>query len=119
MNMFIEKNILLDEIIKLNNFILTYQNTNDINDFIETLAALRENVHQNTDLLLLNDLLTLTNNIYRETEASQSMIYDKRHLNIINEILYGLHNTKLKIKTLLEKLENVDSLIDVINEMNL
>ncbi len=119
MDMFIEKNILLDEIIKLNNFILTYQNTKEIRDFVETLDYLRNNTNQNTDIGLLNDVLTLIHHIYIDVEASQSMVYDKRDLNIINEILYGLFNSKLKIKKFLEQLEHIDSLIEVINEMNI
>lgn len=119
MDMFIEKNIVLDEIIKLNEFIFTYQSTKDVNCFIETLACLRDNTNQNTDMELLNYLLKLINDIYVDVESSQSMIYDKRNLNIINEILYGLHNSKLKIQKLLDKLRDVDSLVGVINEMNI
>ncbi len=119
MNMFIEKNILLDEIVKLNEFILTYQSTNDINIFIETIDCLRNNTNQNIDTELLNYLIKLINNIYTDTDASQSMIYDKRDKNIINEILYGLYNSKLKITDFLNKLGDVDSLVGIINEMNL
>ena len=119
MDMFIEKNILLDEIVKLNEFILTYQSTNDVNNFIELLEYLRNNTNQNTDIELLNNLLLLINNIFTEAEASQSMIYHKRDKNIINEILYGLYNSKLKIQVFLNKLGDIDSLVGVINEMNL
>lgn len=119
MNMFIEKNILLDEIVKLNEFILTYQSTNDVNNFIEILDYLRNNTNQNIDIELFNNLILIINNIYRDTEASKSMMYDKHDLNIINEILYGLYNSKIKIQLLLDKLKDVDSLLGVINEMNL
>ncbi len=119
MDIFIEKNILLDEIVILNNFILTYQSTNDINIFIETIDCLRHNTNQNKDVELLNYLLKLINNIYVDVQASQSMIYDKRNLNIGNEILYGLYNSKLLIEKLLNKINNVDSLVGIINEMNI
>jgi hypothetical protein len=119
MDMFIEKNILLDEIVKLNDFMLTYQNTPDVNNFIEILEYLRNNTNQNTDIDLLNNLQKLINNIYIDVDASQAMIYDKRDKNIINEILYGLYNSKLKIQILLTKLGDINSLVDVINEMNI
>ncbi len=117
--MFIEKNILLDEIVKLNEFILTYQSTKDVTKFIEILDYLRSNTNQNTDIELFNNLISIIDNIYTDTEASYSMIYHKRDKNILNEILYGLYNSKLKIANLLDKLRDVTSLVDVIHEMNL
>ncbi len=119
MDMFIEKNILLDEIVKLNEFILTYQSTRDVNSFIEIIDYLRNNTNQNQDIELLKNLLSLINIIYTDAEASQSMIYDKRDINIVNEILYGLYNSKIKIQSFLNKLGDVDSLVGIINEMNL
>ena len=119
MDIFIEKNILLDEIVKLNNFILTYQSTKDVNSFIELIDYLRNNTNQNTDIELLKNLIALIENIYIDAEASHLMIYNKRDLNIINEILYGLYNSKIKIEILLNKIGDIDSLVGVINEMNI
>ncbi len=119
MDMFIEKNILLDEIIKLNDFILNYHSTKYVINLIEILDVLRNNTNQNTDVELLKNILSIIDSIYIDVEASQSMLYDKRDINIVNEILYGLYNSKLKIINFLTKLGNIDSLVDIINEMNL
>jgi hypothetical protein len=120
MNMYIEKNILLDNIIKLNDFLLTYQNSLNVNEFVEILDNLRHNfVNQNEESKILYDLVLLINNIYSDTQLVKEMIYNKYDLNLADEILYGLYNSKLLILKHMKKLESADSLDELVNELAL
>ena len=120
MNMYIEKNILLDNIVKLNDFLLTYQTSLNVNQFMEILDNLRNNyVNQNEESKILYKLVLLINNIYSDTKLIKDMIYNKYDLNLADEILYGLYNSKLLILNHMKKLNSASSLEELVNELSL
>ena len=114
MDIFIEKNILLDMIIQQNEYVLSTFNSNSITKIIETIMELRENLNQNNDLILLNRLIDEINygiieNIDNIQEINQE----------INQEIQNLQNSIFDINQFIDKLNSADSLNELMREIKI
>jgi hypothetical protein len=116
MNYFIEKNILIDNIIEYNIHLLSYPSVNLIEQFVELLEAMRENINLNYDEQILNQIIQIIDYNLENTEDLNEQFYDT---NIIDEIIYGLNISKEKINEYLIKIASVDTLTDILEDINI
>ncbi len=116
MNYFIEKNILIDNIIEYNIHLLSYPSVNLIEQFVELLEAMRENINLNYDEQILNQIIQIIDYNLENTEDLNEQFYDT---NIIDEIIYGLNISKEKINEYLIKIASVDTLADILEDVNI
>ncbi len=125
METYINKNILLDDIIQSNSFLLLFYSsvTENVLSYrlLDTVEKLRKNISISDDIILFNNLLINIDDIIVEKEAYKSCLMDYYELEIenINRILYLLENTKYKIRIFLEKLNTVDTITDVMSNMEI
>jgi hypothetical protein len=121
MNTFIEKNILIDEILELNEYILTYHNSPYIINLLETINILRENLNTISDTNLLNILINIIDNIIFEYEESKKIFdYEENYeIENINIYIYKLEISKANISQFICKINNVDTLTDIFEDFSL
>jgi hypothetical protein len=124
MDIFIEKNMLLDMIIEQNEYVLTTFNSFSITKVIETITILRENLNQNDDIILLNRLIDeikyviFENNEYIKRFNIDSFVHIK-HIEEINEVIYDLEDSINKINEFINKLNSADSLSELMGDITL
>ena len=134
MNTFIEKNILLDEIVQMNEYITSYPDTRDSIYFVELLMELRNSTNTADDLNTFEILLDTINNIIHDINEYIG-IYDNQidslsHIQIIettniddiqflHQVIYGLNNTIIKINIYINSLNSVDSITDIFESIKL
>lgn len=115
MNYFIEKNILIDDLLELE--IVNY---ND--NIISLFEELRNNNQIDNDITLFKDIIILIeNNIYETNEYLKTIqMYEWEH-NYVNNYINDLGNGIIKINIFLNniKINNVDILSDLISEFNI
>ena len=116
MNNYINKNILLDELVE---FEITY-NTDLLNLFEE----LQQSIDFKYDTILLNNCINIIDNmIYESNEYLKSITNNEYKLEyenyIISNNINNLYNAKYKIINYLNLLNEPDILIDLIDGMNL
>jgi hypothetical protein len=116
MNYFIEKNILIDNIIEYNTYLLSYPSVSLIDQFVELLEAMRENINSTFDKEILNQIIQIIDYNLENTEELNELFYDT---NIIDEIIYGLNISKEKINEYLIKIASVDMLADILEEVDI
>lgn len=121
MNTFIEKNMLLDGILELNEYILTYHNSPYIINLLETINVLRENLNTISDTNLLNILINNIDHIIFECEESKKLFdYEENYeIENLNIIIYKLEISKADISQFICKINNVDTLTDIFEEISL
>jgi hypothetical protein len=121
MNTFIEKNMLLDEILELNEYILTYQNSSYIINLLETINVLRENLNTNEDTILFNKIYNNIDNIIFECEESKKLFEYEENYEIenLNLIIYKLEISRIDISKFIYKINNIDTLADIFEEISL
>jgi chaperonin cofactor prefoldin len=121
MNTFIEKNMLLDGILELNEYILTYDNSSYIIHLLETINVLRENLNTNEDTNLLNKIYNNIGNIIFECEESKKLFEYEENYEIenLNLIIYKLEISRIDISKFIYKINNIDTLADIFEEISL
>ncbi len=124
MDIYIEKNMLLDIIIEQNEYVLSTFNSFSITKVIETITILRENLNQNDDIILLNRLVDeikyviFENNEYIKRFNIDSFSHVK-HIEEINEVIYDLEDSINKINEFINKLNSADSLSELMGDITL
>ena len=116
MNLFIEKNILIDNIIEYNIHLLSYPSVSLIDQFVELLEAMRDNINIDLDEQILKQIIQIIDYNLDNGEELHEIFYDP---NIIDEVIYGLNISKEKINEYLIKLSSVDILVDILNDVNI
>jgi hypothetical protein len=124
MDIFIEKNMLLDTIIESNEYILSTFNSFSVNKLIETIMSLRENLNQNDDVILLNRLIDDIKYVIFENKEYIKLFNDDNnthHIYIqeINEVISDLEDSCNKINEFINKLNCVDSLNELLSDIKL
>ncbi len=124
MDIFIEKNMLLDRIIELNEYVLSTFNSFSITKVIETITMLRENLNQNDDIILLNRLIDEINYvIFENNEYIKRFDVDSflniTHIEEVKHIIYDLEDTINKINEFINKLNSADSLSELMGDFTL
>ena len=118
MNAYIEKNMLLDNILELNEYIFTYYNSSYITNVLETIDTLRENSNTISDTNLLNKIITDIDNIIFDCEESKKLYDYEENCNIehVNLIIYKLEISHTDISKFICKINSVDSLTEILEE---
>jgi hypothetical protein len=119
MNTFIEKNILLDEIIELNEYIMSYPDTKDTIYLVELLMGLRNSTNIKEDINTFDIILNVINNIIYDTNE-YIVIIDPTEIDdiqFLHQVIYGLNNTIVKINIYINSLNTVDSLTDILESI--
>jgi hypothetical protein len=124
MDIFIEKNMLLDTIIESNEYILSTFNSFSVNKLIETIMSLRENLNQNDDVILLNRLIDDIKYVIFENKEYIKLFNDDNnthHIYIqeINEVISDLEDSCNKIYEFINKLNCADSLSELLSDIKL
>jgi len=132
MDIFIEKNMLLDTIIESNEYVLSTFNSFSINKVLDTIMSLRENLNQNDDIILLNRLIDeikyviFENNEYIKrfnidsfSHINSNINSHIKHIEEINEIIYDLEDSINKINEFINKLNSADSLSELMGDITL
>jgi uncharacterized coiled-coil DUF342 family protein len=110
MDIFIEKNMLLDMIIQQNEYILSTFNSISISKIIETIMELRENLNQNDDKILLNKLID---------EINYFIIENIDYIQEINQEIENLQDSIIDINQFINKLNSTDSLSELMGEITI
>lgn len=124
MDIFIEKNMLLDMIIEQNEYVLSTFNSFSINKVIETITMLRENLNQNDDIILLNRLIDeikyviFENNEYIKRFDVESFL-NITHIEEVKHIISDLEDSINKIIEFINKLNSADSLSELMGDFTL
>ena len=112
MEHFIEKNLLIDDLLELE---ITY-----IPDILEIFNELRNTNNIDNDIELLNRTLYIIDTIIWENqEYLQSIVDLEFEYNYVSKILNDLYIGKHKIQTFINKINKVDIVSNLIYEMNL
>ena len=124
MDIFIEKNMLLDTIIELNEYVLSTFNSFSITKVIETITMLRENLNQNDDIILLNRLIDEINYVIFENNEYIKRFDVESFLNIthieeVKHIISDLEDSINKIIEFINKLNSADSLSELMGDFTL
>lgn len=121
MNTFIEKNMLLDEILELNEYILSYHNSPFLIKILETISILRENLNTNSDTLLLKQLIQIIDYLIFDYEQDKNIYEyeDNYEIENINLIIYKLEISKTDISKFIYKINSIDTLVDIIEELSI
>ena len=124
MDIFIQKNMLLDTIIELNEYVLSTFNSFSVNKLIETIMSLRENLNQNDDVILLNKLVDQIQYLIFENKEYIKLFYDDNnthHIYIqeINEVISDLEDSCNKINEFISYLIGADSLSELMEEFKI
>jgi glutaredoxin 2 len=128
MDIFIEKNMLLDMIIEQNEYVLSTFNSFSITKVIETITLLRENLNQNDDIILLNRLIDEIKYLIFENNEYIKMFYIdshdsynnyNSHIEDINYIISDLEDSINKINEFINKLNSADSLSELMENITL
>ncbi len=120
MDIFIQKNMLLDNIINTNEYVLSEFNSTSINKIIDTIIVLRDNLNVNDDMILLNRLIEeikyviFENNEYIKTYYSNE---NNNYVEQLNNIIYDLQDSINKINEFIDYLNSSDSLSELMNEL--
>lgn len=121
MNTFIEKNILLDEIVQINEYITSYPDTRDSIYFVELLMELRNSTNTAEDMNTFEILLDTINNIIHDINEYIGIIDPTNidDIQFLHQIIYGLNNTIIKINIYINSLNSVDSITDIFESIKL
>ena len=124
MDIFIQKNMLLDMIIELNEYILSTFNSFSVNKVIETIMSLRENLNQNDDVILLNKLVDQIQYLIFENKEYIKLFYDDNNTHFvyiqeINEVISDLEDSCNKINEFISYLIGGDSLSELLSDIKL
>ncbi len=116
MNNYINKNILLDELV---DFDITYNN-----DLLNQFEELQNSIDIKYDTILLNNCINIIDTmIYESTEYLKTITNNTNELEyenyIISKNINNLYNAKYKIIIYLNSLNEPDILTDLIDGMNL
>ena len=120
MNYFIEKNILLDEIIEK-----LYDNLSYDNYIYNILGELRKTNEINNDIILFNNVIdNLDNIIYESNEYAKSIVDLEFQYNYICNYIDDLYNAKYQIINFINSfcianINKVDILSDILFEINI
>jgi hypothetical protein len=120
MNYFIEKNILLDEIIEK-----LYDNLSYDNYIYNILGELRKTNEISNDIILFNNVIdNLDNIIYESNEYAKSIIDLEFQYNYICNYIDDLYNAKYQIINFINSIyianiNKVDILSDILSEINI
>ncbi len=121
MNTFIEKNMLLDGVLELNEYILTYHDSPYITKLLETIGILRENLNTKSDTLLLNQLIQIIDYLIFDYEENKNIYEyeDNYEIENLNLFIYKLEISKTDISQFICKINNVDTLADIFEDFSL
>jgi hypothetical protein len=112
MNNYINKNILIDELLELN---ITY---ND--EILYSLQELKDNIDYKMDIILLNNITFFLDGMIDETNNYLTSIVDSEFEYItVSNIINNLYNAKYRIYDYLKQLNETDILTDMIDEIKL
>jgi hypothetical protein len=115
MNYFIEKNLLLDDIIDLLKDNLSYDN-----NIYHILGDLRNNNDINQDIILFRNLISnIDNIIYEATEYAKTIIDLYFEYNYILRDINDLYNAKYQIINFINKINEIDVLSDLVSEIKI
>ncbi len=119
MNIFIDKNILLDEIIKENEFIVSYPDTKQTTHFVEIIMDLRNSIDIVQDLYNCEIICNIIDNIIYDTEEYIKIINvdETKDIEFLYQIIYNLNNTKIKINHFKTRLNDIDYITDILNNI--
>jgi hypothetical protein len=128
MDIFIEKNMLLDTIIESNEYVLSTFNSFSINKVLDTIMSLRENLNQNDDIILLNRLIDEIKYVIFENNEYIKMFYinsynsynsHNSYIQEINLVISDLEDSCNKINEFINKLNCADSLSELLCDIKL
>ena len=115
MNYFIEKNILLDDIIEKLDENLSYDNT-----IYHIIGDLRNNNEISKDIILLKNIVdNLDNIIYETNEYAKTIIDLEFQYTYICNYINDLYDSKHQIFNFINSINEVDILSDLINEFTI
>jgi hypothetical protein len=113
MNYFIEKNILIDDLLELE--IVNYNN-----NIISLFEELRNDSNVDKDIVLFkNIIIIIENNIYETNEYLKTIHMFEWEHTYVNNYINDLYNGIIKINIFLNNINNVDILSDLISEFNI
>jgi hypothetical protein len=121
MDTFIKKNILLDEIIEINEYITSYPDTRDSIYFVELLMELRNSTNTAEDINTFDVLLSTINDIIIDINEYIKIIDTSyiEDIDFLHKIIYGLNTTIHKINIYINSLNSVDSITDILESIQL
>jgi hypothetical protein len=112
MEHFIEKNLLIDDLLELE---ISY-----IPDILDMFNELRNTNNIDNDIELLNRTLYIIDNIIWENNEHLKTIVDLEfEYNYVSQRLNDLYIGKHKICSFIDKINQVDFVSDLISEMNI
>ncbi len=115
MNYFIEKNILLDDIIEKIDENLSYDN-----NIYNIISELRDDNEISKDIILLKDIVdNLDNIIYEANEYAKTIIDLEFQYTYICNYINDLYDSKYQIFNFINSINEVDILSDLVNEFNI
>ena len=115
MNIYIEKNILLDKIINTNMYITSYPDTRDTTYFVELLSELRESINIAEDMNIFNILLHTIECIVNDTNEYIKCIDPSEidDIEFLYQIIYGLNYTITYINKYIDYINSLDITYDI------
>jgi hypothetical protein len=112
MNYFIEKNMLIDDLLELD---LTYNS-----NYLLIFEELRKNNKVDNDIVLFKDIIVLIENtIYESNEYLKTIHMFEWENNYINNYINNLGNSIIKINMFLNNINQIDILSDLISDFNI
>ncbi len=123
MQTYIDKNILLDDIIQSNSFLLLFYSpaAEHITSYnlINTIEQLRNNLSISDDIILFTKLIYNIDDVIVEKEYYKSIMseYYVSEIETLNRIIYLLENTKYKIRIFIDNLNNIDNVDMLVDDM--
>ncbi len=121
MNTFIEKNILLDEIMKHNEYITSYPDTQNTTYLVELIMELRESTNVKEDLNIFELILQTMDHIIDDTTEYISIIETSNieDIEFLHQIIYELNNSIIKINNFINYINSIDCMADMFETITL
>jgi hypothetical protein len=115
MNYFIEKNMLIDEILYGLN-----DNLPDNHNIYNILNELRNNNETNYDIILLRNVIADLDNIaYESNEYAKSIVDLEFEYNYICKYIDNLYDAKYQIINFINSINEIDVLSDLVSEFKI
>lgn len=115
MDYFIEKNILLDNIIEK-----LYDNISYDNNIYNTFGELRNINEKTKDIILLNNIINDLNNIiYESNEYAKSIVDLEFQYNYICNYINDIYDAKYQIINFINSINEIDLLSNILSEFNI